>query len=484
MPAPFFVQNAKGTDVFSVDPAGDSVQLGTHTSAGSVLTRGAAPAVAPGGVGLYSPDGSSVWSVNGTGAETLVSPGNGAGPVDWVNVVSEGALGDGVTDDTAALQAAINKAAARGAGVFFPAAPGGCYRTSGLTVPGGVVALVGKVEMLRFTAPKMTGSVLAPINGSVTTLLTIGTSGSGSVNLANPHGLVINGIGFLGTQPAGTSVTNMWAAEILDTSDVVFFMCRDLYCDTYLSGPGGGGGTGGFLQVLSSGSGNGFAESCLVSHHRSYGVGNFMNVDGLASGDSGSTDGRVLSTQVNNHQTGINLGTVHANAGGWILQDVHMSSSIGTYHLSFGPGGTPWTCRVIGCYFDLINSVAHILCNARGLNVIGSYFRMGQTANTVCIKTAGSGLSVQGRDPACVIEGNVVDLNGSTTATAFLLFQGWSAANAAAHGGGVYYNNLVDNHGAAMPASWIGTYIGNDSTAVANTASATMTLTQGPVLSA
>jgi Pectate lyase superfamily protein len=482
MTTPFTVTSpTTGTGVYSVDGAGNTLQAGTATGHGTILLPSAAPAVAPQGLGLYSPDGQTLWTVSGTGAESIVSAGSGAGGIDWINVKAEGATGNGITDDTAALQAALNKAGALNTGVFLPA---GVYRTSGLTVPGGVTAIVGKTSMLRFTTPAVRGSVLAPINTSVSTLLTVGVSGAGSVNLANPHGLVVEGISFLGTVPAGTSVTNMWACQVIDTSDVVFFLCRDLYCDTYLSGPGGGMGTGGFLQVLSSGAGNGFSESCLVSHHRSYGCGNFMNVDGLSSSDSGSTDGRVVKTQVNSHQTGIALGAVHANAGGWILEDLHMSSPIATWHVTFGPGGTPWTLRTIGCYFDLVNGAAHILCNARGLNVVGCYFRMGNAANVTCIKTSGTSLSVHGRDPGAVIANNVVDLNSSTTATSFLTFQGWSAANAVLYGGGVYFNNMADNHGAAMPGSWIGTYIGNDATAVVSTTSATMTLAQGPTLSA
>lgn len=484
MPAPFQVANASGQNVWGVDSSGNVIQTGTSTGTGTVLRSAAAPAVAPGAVALYSPDGSTMWSVNGDGVETLVSPGNGAGPVDWVNVMSEGALGDGATDDTAAIQAALAKAGAKGTAVFFPGAPGGCYRVSGLTVPTGVTALVGKTSMLRFSSPSLTGSVLAPINSSVTTLLTIGATGSGSVNLANPHGLTVNGIGFLGTTAAGSSVTNMWAVIVTDTSDVEFLNCRDLYCDTYLAGITGGNGTGGFLQVLSSGSGNGFSESAFVAFHRSYGCGKVMNVDGLANNNNGSTDGRVISSQFNNFETGLALGTVHGNAGGWILQDVHMSSSIGTYHVTYGPSGTPWTLRCVGCYFDLINGAAHILCNARGLNVVGCYFRMGQSANITCIKTSSTSFSTHGRDPACVVANNVVDLNGSTTAQSFLTTQGFTAANMASFGGGVYFNNMADNHGAAMPASWVNTYIGNDATAIANTASATLTLTQGPTLSA
>jgi hypothetical protein len=53
----------------------------------------------------------------------------------WLNVVDFGAVGDGVADDTAAIQAAINAAlAASGTTVVFPR---GVYLVTGLTVPWG-----------------------------------------------------------------------------------------------------------------------------------------------------------------------------------------------------------------------------------------------------------------------------------------------------------------------------------------------------------
>ena len=63
-------------------------------------------------------------------------------------------------------------------------------------------------------------------------------------------------------------------------------------------------------------------------------------------------------------------------------------------------------------------------------------------------------------------------------------FNAFTAAEAASRGGGEYRNNLVHNHGAAMPASWAWQWIGSNGLAVASTTTATLDLAAGPVLSA
>lgn len=132
------------------------------------------------------------------------------------------------------------------------------------------------------------------------------------------------------------------------------------------------------------------------------------------------------------------------------------------------------------CYFDVCDGTP-LVCNGRGLQAIGNYFRMG--AATLAI-SFGSGLSTTGRDPAAVVTGSTLDLNGSTTAVALARFGGFTAASMASGGGGEYRGNLAHNHGAAMPGSWAGQFVGSDGAAVATTTSPTLDLTQGPVLAA
>lgn len=87
-----------------------------------------------------------------------------------VTLPAWGAVGDGVTDDTAAIQSALAAAGAAGGGIVF--LPGGKYRLSNtLTVPAGV-ELRGTYELRHRTWPgpdgRAKGSVLQPYAGQGT----------------------------------------------------------------------------------------------------------------------------------------------------------------------------------------------------------------------------------------------------------------------------------------------------------------------------
>lgn len=436
-----------------------------------------------GGGSLVPPSPSGARPLSGA-----QSPSGAQRTASVFDVTAYGALGDGKTDDTKAIQAALAAAGAvKGSVVNFPPAPGGCYRTSGLTVPGGVGCLRGDSDLYSAHGPavvSLAGSVLAPLNSTTTTLLTIGSSGNGVGVDRNPHGLNVEGLGFLGTTPAGTAAPGLWGASVVDTSSVTFRNCRDLYCGApaFHAYPPGGLGTGGFVRFLSSGTANVFSVSGRVLFCSSYGAGTFVLADGLSTAypGGGSTDGRIMGCQVNGHAHGVELGPSLAGAGGWVVMECHFSSAEGYSHVNYGYAGTPWTLRIEGCYFDLCRDV-HVDCHGHGLQAIGNYFRA--LTNTTAI-AFGSGLNTSGSAPAAVLTGNVFDLNGSTTVASFARFEGFSAADFASHGGGQYSGNLVHNHGAKMPRSWIGQFVGSNRAAIANSSTASLDLAQGPVLSA
>jgi hypothetical protein len=132
MPNPFAVVNQfTGQRVWSVDGSGNTLQAGTVASGdGVVLTENAVPSN-PSGMDLkvFTPDGVELWTVDAFGRKTQVTGGPEEGGVAWLNVRAFGATGNGTTDDTAAILAAIAAAEATGgpAVVYLPA---GTYLTS------------------------------------------------------------------------------------------------------------------------------------------------------------------------------------------------------------------------------------------------------------------------------------------------------------------------------------------------------------------
>jgi hypothetical protein len=202
--------------------------------------------------------------------------------------------------------------------------------------------------------------------------------------------------------------------------------------------------------------------------------------DGLSTAypGGGSTDGRAVCCQINGHGSGVVLGRDYAGAGGWAVLETHFSSEPGNRHIDYGATGNAWTLRVEGCYLDVCGDV-HIACNSHGLQAVGNYFRGQANASAIYF---GAGLSHHYRDPAAQVVGNTYDLDGNVAAVDFARFDGFTAAQFAAHGGGEFSGNLVHNHGTAMPASWKGQFTGSDGVAIPTTTTATLSLTQGPVL--
>src|ERR1035437_3911315 len=108
---------------------------------------------------------------------------------NMLNVMAFGAKGDGVTDDTASITEALNKAAEKKDGVFFPA---GVYMCADIKVPKNV----GLYGVCNWGYRQSGGSCLKLNNEKATCLL----------NITDALGVTINGLYIDGNNRIGNNV--------------------------------------------------------------------------------------------------------------------------------------------------------------------------------------------------------------------------------------------------------------------------------------
>jgi len=127
----------------------------------------------------------------------------------WIDVRAYGAAGDGVTDDTTAIQNAITEATTNGGIVFFP--PGTYLYSSNITVSSHVILLGVEHNFGGWHGTNAYGSILKCTTDNVTITLegyseirdlTFDTSGLGKIVTLNGPGVRIRGCLFLGKENA------------------------------------------------------------------------------------------------------------------------------------------------------------------------------------------------------------------------------------------------------------------------------------------
>lgn len=129
-----------GLTVASIDDSGNEVVAGSSTiGQGVVLQQQAtAPAATQNAITLYTTDGKTLSSVTPGGGPATIQVD---GTTDWFNVKAFGATGNGTTDDTTAIQNALNAAAAAGGGTVY--IPTGVYVLSAALSGTSLVNIMG-----------------------------------------------------------------------------------------------------------------------------------------------------------------------------------------------------------------------------------------------------------------------------------------------------------------------------------------------------
>ena len=138
-----------------------------------------------------------------------------------VNVTEHGAAGDGVTDDTAAIQSVLNTYAGK-ATVFIPWTPTS-YRTSKLTIPANTSLLLhGKL----FALSGLVSGYIDIINVS-----NVSIAGYGSIDANGPSQTAVGGMAGMAVanstniRVSGIGITNAfhWNMNVTQSSNVVFY---------------------------------------------------------------------------------------------------------------------------------------------------------------------------------------------------------------------------------------------------------------------
>jgi len=158
---------------------------------------GAAPTTGVFQTGDYVIDATgSMWICTAGGTPGTWVQSSGSVSVPWFNVLDYGAVGNGTTDDTAAIQSAANAACAVGGTLYFPA--GYTYIVSGGTTGSasshvGMIGFSGKVHVVIDTGATVR---VASTNGLFTSIF------YGSSSSADYSGTVFEGGGTIDTNSA------------------------------------------------------------------------------------------------------------------------------------------------------------------------------------------------------------------------------------------------------------------------------------------
>lgn len=290
----------------------------------------------------------------------------------WHDVAAYGATGDGVTDDTAAMQAALDAAMAAGGSVFVPP---GTYRCNLSAVSPHGVTMAGAGRLKSILKPLAgAGHVLAlsgPIRGLH--LRDFGIDGTGAA--AGSHGIYYSGIG----SPDWLYESELSNLEVVNCTGVGIYI-KSSFANRFVNITVGGNGT---HQFVNWGHSTDYYERIDVvttvagyAGIRSHGGGTFVGcngiytvgsaagpmfkfgADGTAESDSrtGFAYVNILGANVESF-TGYGIEFVNAPARSPLMQGVLFQTGSGAVDvraIHFANTSTSVPLILDGCDFDLI----------------------------------------------------------------------------------------------------------------------------------
>lgn len=164
-----------------------------------------------GATALYAPESAAAASGSGSG-------------VDWINVTDPayGASGDGSTDDTAAIQAAIDAVGADGGTVYLPAAAGYLLNGSALTITTHRTVLRGDgaVASQLVIGADFSGIAAVVVEAYDCQVRDLSVNGQSATTTSNPacNGIEISGVRRCKVLDVDFLNVNGWAVEVASAS--------------------------------------------------------------------------------------------------------------------------------------------------------------------------------------------------------------------------------------------------------------------------